>query len=631
MDQDGNLLDKSVVVATDSEVMGYPSDGVNTIVSTLGPLKVFSYPAQAGSTFTQVDKKLTSNLDFDQDGIKDRLSIRSTVDVVGYEDIDTPAGHFSDVLHVRTDTYETFVASSDGKSYPYRNTADDWYAPGVGLVRSVQTSYPDGRTPNKPITKVLVAYRLDGVRSETVSPTVTPLVPSGAWRADTADLAVTFSEPIDPATLDVGWRVVDADGHLVSGHVHMNGATAHFVPDSGWHNGTYVATLGTSVTDLLGNRLSQPVTWNFTVDAAAPAVISTSPANNSSAIATFTSVVVQFNEPINAATAIDANLSVSDGDKPIPVTIEVSGATLKISPTNGWPRQRTIFVSLSNIRDIAGNAMAEPYSLSFRADPGEFDYPIDLAGYRDAEAVVIEDLDGDGLSDFIFAGSSEQVFGNVYVRYGQPGGSLATPVPLVDGGIANCSMNNLRTVSLNGSVRKAVLASGNCGARLIRQTESRHFEVGDAVNYVMTPPQIVDLDNDGTQELVGMADLVDGKFLFVWHPDSTGHYSGAPTRISLPAASGTLVQIADLNGDGLPDLLMNGGGAIGGDIQVLFQQPGGAFVLTQSLQTGLGQANGIALGDVDGDGLPDIVATAGGNAPKFVAIFHQQANHSFGE
>lgn len=630
-DQNGHLLDKSIVIATGSAVAAYPSEKLSSIVPTLGSVKLFSYPLQAGSSFTQIDKTLVANLDIDQDGENDELSIRSTVYVVGYEEIDTPAGHFSHVVHLRTDTYETFVASSDKKAYPYRNTVDDWYAPGVGLVRSIQTHYPDGHTPTKPISKVLVAYRLDGVRSEYVPPSVIPSVPSGASRPDKADLAVTFSEPVDSATLDAGLRVVDSYGTLLSGHVHVDGVTAHFIPDSGWHNGTYVATLDTSVTDLIGNPLSQPVTWSFTVDAAVPSVISTSPANNSSAIASFTPLLVQFNEPIDVAISSGLNFTVSDGSNSIPVTTEVVGATLKIIPANGWPRQKTIHVSLQNIRDISGNFMAGPYRLSFRSDPGEFDYPMDLAGDRDAQSVVIKDLDRDGVLDFIFTGDSDQVLRKVYVRYGQLGGGLVAPVPLLDVDIADCGLINLKVVTLGNDSREDVLASGNCGVRLIRQTAARRFELGEMINYVLTSPQVIDLDKDGKLELVGMANLVDGQFLYVWREDRTGHYTGAPARISLPAESGALIQIADLDGDSLPDLLMNGGGLTGQDIKVLYQQLDGTFVQKQTLQTGQGRANGMALGDVNGDGLPDIVATADGNSTRYVAVFHQQSDHSFGE
>lgn len=633
-DGSGNLLDQTVAVATDSGVTEYPSEGGDAFEQALGPIKLLSFPAKAGRSFKQLDRVMTS-LDVDGDGKNDTITVLSTVSVVGSEDMDLPLGHRTNVLHVRTDANNTVVYSSSHQTHRYRNVVDDWYAPGIGLVRSVEVEYPDGVTALPASTMTLQTYRVGEVRSERIAPMALPVLPSSTQRAGGADIAVKFSEPVDVATLDIGWRIFDAKGGLLSGHVSMVGTTAHFVPDGGWHDGVYTATLTTAVTDQVGNPLEQAVNWTFTMDGVSPGVVSATPADQSSEVAGQSPIVLEFSEPIDAASVNVANVQVSDGSNALAFETEVSGSKLTLKPGTAWPRQSTIHITIASIKDVAGNVMLEPYAMSFRSDPGEFGYPQDLMPILGTQAASIVDLDGDGLNDFVFtslASVHDVAKVTTYVRYGRADGTLAEPVKLVSGDDTDCRLTQLTVADLDGDGRKDVVVGGAwCSWHVLRQTGSRTFVVAEQINYILNGPiSAVDLDADGQLELVGLATLNGDTSLFVWRQDDAHRFPASPTRMSLPISYGDKLQVVNLDGDKRMDLVVSATASYADNLFLMRQQPDGSFVHAQTLTTGEGSASDFAVGDIDGDGRPDIVVTAGGNSPVYLAIFHQQTDHSFG-
>ena len=626
-DASGAVLDNTIAYVDASGVTIYPPPDVTGFAHDVGPLKMLAFPANAGRSFTAVDKTLTSS-DFDGDGKPDPLSLKSVVTVVGVESIDVPVGTVANALHVRTDSTETVRPTGGGAAYTFRSVVDDWYGPNIGLLRSTEVDYPDGATAGAPTTLSLNAYRVGSVRSETQAPTVTATVPGTVARASGADVSVTFSEPVDADTLASGWRIVDAAGQTIEGHVTMVGSTAHFVPDSAWAGGTYSATLSTSVTDLIGNPLAQAASWTFSLDATGPVLLSATPADGTSELPLDAAIVLNFSEPIAAPSAGAGTLWLSAGGNSVGFTAAVDGARVTLTPTTAWPARKTLQLSMSGITDAVGNPMADGANLSFQTDSGVFGYPQALLSNQAAYGSVIVDLDGDGRLDFVYTGQTADGRIAPFVRYGQAGGGLEAPVQLLAGDGDTCSQSDqIRVVDLDGDGRRDVAVGGTwCTWRVLRQAAPRQFSAGESFGYVLNGgATAADLDGDGIPEFVGQMDA--GR-IAVWTQDGSRRFGATPVVTTLASFGGGSLHVADLYGGGVPELVFAGGGNFDSGISVWQRQVDGSYAMRTQMDTGLQMIADVAVGDVNGDGRPDIVAAIG-DYPTQICVFLQQPDGSF--
>jgi hypothetical protein len=93
--------------------------------------------------------------------------------------------------------------------------------------------------------------------------------------------------------------------------------------------------------------------------------------------------------------------------------------------------------------------------------------------------------------------------------------------------------------------------------------------------------------------------------------------------------------LGDIDGDGAPDLVIADGGDSrvstlhqGAAVWMLRQDPAnpGTFLRPQQLATNMTAPFDVAIGDVNGDGLPDIVATSDYNSDNYAELFLQDAS-----
>jgi hypothetical protein len=144
--------------------------------------------------------------------------------------------------------------------------------------------------------------------------------------------------------------------------------------------------------------------------------------------------------------------------------------------------------------------------------------------------------------------------------------------------------------------------------------------------------KIADLNNDGLLDVVGMgwgdpsspASQVVEVFL-----QSGGVLTSAGTY-SVPNCGYNDLDVGDVNSDGLVDIVaMNGQGLsdICPSVNVLTQKTGGSFNTVASYIVGTNiLTSGIAIGDVTGDGKNDVVVTYGGNRPDSnIGVFKQNS------
>jgi Big-like domain-containing protein/fibronectin type III domain protein len=267
------------------------------------------------------------------------------------------------------------------------------YRNGTKVGESATTSFTDTGLPQQQVFKYTVAANctagiISDQSAESDAATVTTLDVTPPRVASTspangqsgvsssATVTATFSEPIDPTTINTTTFLVKvtSSGVAVPGTVTYTAATriAEFKPTGALPNpGSITATVTTGVKDLAGNRVAADFSWAFTTrDDSPPTVISTSPANGATSVPPASPITVTFSEAMDATTITNATITLKATSSGLNVNGTVSYNTsthiatfipnAALSQTTGY----TLTVA-AGVKDLAGNQMGTPFSMSF--------------------------------------------------------------------------------------------------------------------------------------------------------------------------------------------------------------------------------------------------------------------------
>jgi len=261
-------------------------------------------------------------------------------------------------------------------------------------------------------------------------------------------------------------------------------------------------------------------------------------------------------------------------------------------------------------------AVSEPTSVAVLLNNGDgtFAAPTDYSVPSAPRSVLVADVNGDGKPDLVVPnGSSVSVF------LGRGDGTFApavtTPVPGGFGGVAAGDLNG------DGRADLAVVnAAGNAVTTLLGNADGT-FAVGATTGYgagavTWGAPAIGDFTCDGKLDLAipnGVAETVS---ILKGNGDGT---FGAPTDYPVDEPiqdRPTALTVADIDGDGTPDLVVLNGSQAGvpapSEVSVLLNDGHGAFTAAGNFPVA-GLPESAAVGDFNGDGRPDLaVGNAGG-------------------
>ncbi|MDH5351078.1 MAG: VCBS repeat-containing protein [Betaproteobacteria bacterium] len=237
-------------------------------------------------------------------------------------------------------------------------------------------------------------------------------------------------------------------------------------------------------------------------------------------------------------------------------------------------------------------------------------------------SIAAADLDGDGLQDVVTVSSYSQSYsvkdGVLSVHLQTPGFAFAAPENIDVGNYP--WLVRIADVDGDGAPDIAVLDVDPQGAPqdsivyLLLQDRSRrgHFLPPQAIAQTSWCYDLLlaDVNGDGAPDLVLASTLAGGNGALVAYQrlGERGSFD-PPVEIALPGRA-TYVAAGDLDGDGLLDLAFYASTSDfpTGSAMLVYGLPGGGFgpAVVMAPQTGV-NAKLVAIADVDGNGLPDVV------------------------
>jgi hypothetical protein len=284
-----------------------------------------------------------------------------------------------------TITGTTFMVKQGATPVPgvvtYAGITATWTPSGLLLANTIYTATITTAVRDLAGNSMLVPYVWffnTGAAPDTTHPTVTSTDPAnGATKvAINKRIAATFSEVMDPTTLNGTTYTLTLAGIPVPGRVFYGARTATFTPDGVLApNSVYTATISTGAEDLAGNGLLLPYTWRFTTGAApdtiAPMVSSTDPANGAVNVGFNKKISAMFTETMDPFSINTSTYLLMQGSTPVQGTVVYSVTTTTFYPAVPLlPNTLYTATITKGVRDLAGNAMLADYTWSFRTGFG---------------------------------------------------------------------------------------------------------------------------------------------------------------------------------------------------------------------------------------------------------------------
>jgi RHS repeat-associated protein len=363
------------------------------------------------------------------------------------------------------------------------------------------------------------------------------------------------NEPVDAGSVNGSTFIIseDATGQSVTGtySVSTDGQTIMFLPSAplAAGQGYHVYSGNRGIADLAGNLLASVggvTEFSFTTGTAAntsaPQVAGVSPANGATAVPINAQVVIQFSEPVNAATLGGVTLSGSGGSANVSMSLSNGNQMLTLIPSVPFSPNGTFTLSIAGIHDLSGNVLAAPVTSSFTTSSGA-----DLIAPTVASASPVDAASGVPTNASIQVQFNKQIdpltvtnttFQVVQAMTGIPATGTVAVSP--DGKTATFTPSAPLDSLTYYQVQLARSISDLEGQTL--SCCNSHFTTGQ--NTASLAPIVVSLNQ--TYAPVGSIVWIDGSYFGTSQASSTVTFNGVPatpqswsdTQISVPVPSG---------------------------------------------------------------------------------------------
>jgi VCBS repeat-containing protein len=324
-------------------------------------------------------------------------------------------------------------------------------------------------------------------------------------------------------------------------------------------------------------------------------------------------IVLRFNRPLNAATVASNVFVAGRLSGPHHVTPTIAGETLTLNPLrNLLPGEEMTVTLADGLEGSGGERLVSPVQFQFIVEAplgrGQF---VD-SGQRigdtnyNSRGVALGDFNGDGFLDaFIPNGPTFNPglptgprvwFNNGAGFFADSGQTLGTNFTF-----------DASAADLDGDGDLDVVAHSSIGGPLIYLNNGSGIFSISAKTLTSTALLGIlprDVNNDGAPDLLGWAE----KRFTVWLNDGAGHFTESPeasAELNLDTLQISTLSLADLDGDADLDIVVR---QISANLPMLVWRNDGQGVFSETgIAFGRG-GQGLALGDINGDGFQDVLA-----------------------
>jgi uncharacterized protein (DUF2141 family) len=257
--------------------------------------------------------------------------------------------------------------------------------------------------------------------------------------------------------------------------------------------------------------------------------------------------------------------------------------------------------------------------------------PTYATGGLDASSTAIGDVNGDGIPDLVVVNrcaSASSCEGSVGVLLGNSDGTFQTAVSYSTTGADSTSV---ALADINGDGHLDILVANECGSPSSCNSASISVLLGNGdgtfqagVSYAAAGAYalsiaVADVNGDGKPDVVIAEDCANvnsctsgAVAVFLGNGNGTFQTSIAYNSGGIDANS---VAVADVNGDGYPDVVVTNycvseNSCSGGTVDVLLGNGNGTFQAAVSYNSGGFYSRGLSIGDMNGDGKPDLVVAS---------------------
>ena len=203
------------------------------------------------------------------------------------------------------------------------------------------------------------------------APRVLMQVPPTEAIGTTREVAVLFSKPMDPASINTNTFVVAGAAGTVT--YDTTNQIAAFKPVGAFAPNTmYQATITVGATDISGTPLAAPFPFSFTTretaDTSLPTIAAVNVAAGATCVPLDQQIKITFTEQmdsltINPTTVFIAGVAGS-------VTYDVASQNATITPLANLAANTTYTITVTTgVKDLGGNSMAEPFLQTFTTGP----------------------------------------------------------------------------------------------------------------------------------------------------------------------------------------------------------------------------------------------------------------------